>query len=264
MIKVTNDSCWRNTHFIVVSLLVILFSAANGTAQASGEEVQLGGEITTSEKVSGFRGTRKRLILDNDLHAIDGISAAEGKDNPCWIRISTENINDSARDGEARDMCGGKATSRKIKAVYRDNMKYGERVFVTGIRVCTNGKQNRVKGFQLSGKQILPDGQLGMLKESAGSDQYVTMRLVGGGSAMLENIEFGQREKWRNDPENPADLRNNCKEWQNWASCPEPNQLATGIVAHFEAGKEPRSVTGIELLCRSVWSTNGVGATRKS
>jgi len=28
--------------------------------------------------------------------------------------------------------------------------------------------------------------------------------------------------------------------------------VATGLIGHFEAGKEPRSLTGIELQCRLV------------
>lgn len=34
--------------------------------------------------------------------------------------------------------------------------------------------------------------------------------------------------------------------------CPSDNQIVTAVVLHFEAGKEPRSLTGIGLKCRNV------------
>jgi hypothetical protein len=58
------------------------------------------------------------------------------------------------------------------------------------------------------------------------------------------------REKYLNDSQLPADFRTNCKDWKQWAQCPLPNQVATGAVAHFEAGKTPRALTGIPLQCR--------------
>lgn len=250
--------------FCKVSLLSLALSLALTSlmAKADDGDAKLMGSVAHSEKVSGYRGTKRTLKVDNDLHGIYSVASAERKNNPCWVRIGTENINDTSRDGTAKNLCGGKATSRNLKAQYRDNMLYGERVFVTGIRVCTNKKETRVKGFQLRGKQVLEDGVLGALElPEPDEDQVVTSYsyLKGGGG----KIEFFEdRKKWQNDPENPADWRNNCKEWHKWANCPSSDQIATGIVGHFDAGKKPRALTGIELMCRKVANATAVGATR--
>lgn len=255
---------------LVFATVILLITGAmlSVTSHAQQEELELGLETFFSESISGYKGTKRKLFLNNRTHGLDGISLAERKDNPCWIRISTQDINDSAHDGQKKHLCGKKSTSRKMKVQYRDNMKYGPRVFVTGLRVCTNKKQNRVKGIQLKGKEILDDGTLANLGEPTSEGSRVAYyRISGGGgetpiSKAIQNI--GQKEELQNHPKTPADWRNNCDKWHKWASCPADYQIATGVIAHFEAGKEPRSITGLELMCRGVWSTEGgIGAVRK-
>ena len=252
------------TSFVLITCMMLTL-----TTYAQPEELELGLETQMSENISGYKGTKRKLFLDNRTHGLDGISLAERKDNPCWIRISTQDINDSAHDGQNKHLCGKKATSRKMKVQYRDNMRYGPRVFITGVRVCTNKKQNRIKGIQLAGKKILDDGALVRLGQSSDSGTTImTQRVIGGGrddpiTKAVNNI--GRKKEHQNDPEHPTDWRNNCDKWHKWASCPADHQIATGVVAHFEAGKEPRSITGLELMCRSVWSTEGgTGAVRSS
>jgi hypothetical protein len=114
---------------------------------------------------------------------------------------------------------------------------------VTEIRVCTNNRETRVQGFQLRGKPIDDDGRLAALVCPPGP---VTYRLTSG------DWDLSERDDHVNDPQTPADYRNNCKEWHAWAECPQPNQVATGLIGHFEAGKEPRSLTGVRLQCRYV------------
>jgi hypothetical protein len=92
------------------------------------------------------------------------ISSQERRDNPCALWIGTKSVNDSAKNtGAIKNLCGGTPTSRAMRAEYRDDMGFGRRVFVTGIRVCANNKEIRVKGFQLRGKQIEDDGRLAAL-----------------------------------------------------------------------------------------------------
>jgi len=205
-------------------------------------DVMLAGTSEKSKAVSGYRGTPFTVTVDEDRLAIYAISSQEQRDNPCLIWIGTEDVNDSARTaGKFRNLCDGDPSSRPMRAEYRDDMYHGPRVFVTGIRVCTNNKETRVKGFQLRGKQIEDDGGLAALPVSPRPT-----RLASGGSNRIK------RSDHVNDPEHPADYRNHCKEWHAWADCPHPHQVATGLIGHFEAGKEPRSLTGIELQCRLV------------
>ena len=65
-----------------------------------------------------------------------------------------------------------------------------------------------------------------------------------------------------NDSKNPADYRNNCREWHAWAECPHRYQVATVLIGHFEAGTPPRSLTGVALQCQYV-SQSYVGAVPK-
>jgi hypothetical protein len=208
------------------------------------DDVMLHGAPVTSAKVSGYLGTPFTLDVDDDEQAIYAISSEERRDNPCALWIGTKSVNDAARNtGAIKNLCGGTPPSRPMRAEYRDDMDFGPRVFVTGIRVCTNNKETRVKGFQLRGKLIDDDGRLAALEYPPGP---VTIRLSSG------SWDLSERAEHVNDSKNPADYRNNCKEWHAWAECPHSNQVATGLIAHFEAGKEPRSLTGIRLQCRSV------------
>ena len=228
---------------LLTGLALAGFIAEDARAAPDREDVMLHGAPAKS-KVSGYRGTAFALDVDDGAQAMYAISSQERRDNPCTIWIGTESINDSARDtGAIKNLCGGTPTSRAMRAEYRDDMRFGPRVFVTGIRVCTNNKETRVKGFQLRGKQIEDDAGLAALVYPPGP---VTYRLVGG------RWNLSERDEHVNDPQTPADCRNNCKEWHAWAECPYPNQVATGLIGHFEAGKTPRSLTGVELQCRYV------------
>ncbi|GJL69298.1 MAG: hypothetical protein NPIRA06_19330 [Nitrospirales bacterium] len=194
-------------------------------------------------KISGSSGTRRTLEGEGNDYAMYGISSQERKDHPCTIWIGTESLHDKEKKrGENKNLCGGTPTSRTIKAEYRDHMEHGPRVFANAIRVCTNKKGTRVKGFQLRGLKIYE-------MPPPPSEPVSSVGILTAGSMA---IEPEPREEYVNDSETPADFRNNCKEWKKWAECPNPGQIATGLIAHFEAGKEPRSLTGVALLCRHV------------
>jgi hypothetical protein len=70
---------------------------------------------------------------------------------------------------------------------------------------------------------------------------------------LAEGSSPGSSGRVSNTPE-PRDWRPNCPDdgWKKWVDCPEPNQVVTAVVAHFETGSTPRSLTGVELQCRSV------------
>ena len=229
-----------------VTVLMAVQLAAAGAYPVAAEagtyskDVMLHGAIQTT-KVSGYKGTSFTLQDDNAGHAIYGVVSSERRDQPCFAMIRTENINDHADDdgGEVVDLCGGKATSTLLKVEYPDYPLYEPRVFVKGIRVCMNAKGTRVKGLQLRGRQITDDGRLAELTFNDPVDY-----LVGGGGGSVEI----------HDPTQPKDVRANCNkdQWKKWAECPHHSQVAMGAILHFEAGKKPRALTGIQLQCRYV------------
>lgn len=218
-------------------LAVFLFftaQAANGTTLMTGS--------TSTTAVSGFKGS---IITagdpDSATHALYGILSRERSDNPCLVTTKKEHINDTSKDtSQTKDLCGKKATSSDLYVDFGDNDATGTRTFLSGVRVCMNSKKSRVKGFQIRGKEISTSGTLVELRSGdsngcsevfkQGSMEY---RICGG--IITE----------------PKAVRTNCDTWMKWADCPD-GMLATAAALHFEAGKEPRSLTGIALKCRTV------------
>lgn len=227
------------TTVMAVQLSALGVFSVTAEAGTYPKDAMLHGAIEVT-KVSGYKGTAFTLQDDNEDHAIYGMVSSERKDQPCFAMIRTENINDHADDdgGEVLDLCGGKATSSLLKVEYPDLPLYDPRIFVKGVRVCLNSKGTRVKGLQLSGRQITDDGKPIELTYNEPIDFLV------GGAVPVDVF----------DPTQPKDQRPNCDkdQWKRWAECPRHNQIATGAILHFEAGKEPRALTGIQLQCRYV------------
>lgn len=214
----------------------VLFLAA-AAAQAAGQAVELVGSAQSAQGVSGVRGQAVTLAADKPGHAAYGLFSVERRDQPCYLALRTEDINDSAdKDGVIRDFCGERPTSKELGAAFEDRMATGPRVFMTGIRVCMNGRNTRVKGLQIRGRRINDDGTLAALDPDPvpipGTDGNRHVSIV---------VE-------------PRDERPNCTRdgWQRWVECPQPDQVVTAIVAHFDGRDPPRSLTGIGLQCRQL------------
>jgi hypothetical protein len=162
--------------------------------------------------------------------------SAERRDNPCRFAIRSESINDSSKiDGVDNSLCGNNSTSSTLSVEYKDTHPFGPRVFISGIRVCMNKDQTRIKGFQINGKRIDENAKPVALENN---DSTVD--------------QFGGLENQINIITKPKDERTNCKVWKKWANCPRQGQIATGAIVHYEAGNTPRSITGIALQCRFV------------
>jgi hypothetical protein len=52
-------------------------------------------------------------------------------------------------------------------------------------------------------------------------------------------------------PNEPQKDYANCRDWRRWVDCPE-GRLASGLILQFERGEQPRSLTGLRLLCSTV------------
>ncbi|WP_447969058.1 hypothetical protein [Nitrospira sp. M1] len=227
---------YRNYMISGLSLLSILGMLVLPANSARYEQsVSLQGSTKKTDNISGFAGEKFVVGVPNsqkDDFAIYGITSEERRDNPCYVTILTENINDSGKKLDTKkNLCGGKEKSKEIKAIYSDS-GFGKRVFVTGVRVCMNNKDTRVKGIRIRGKAMTEDGNLVALNAS-------TSGVSTGGIQKIVTTE-------------PSDHRANCnKNWKKWAQCND-GYIATAAVLHFDAGKTPRSLTGMELKCRRV------------
>ena len=212
-------------------VLSVATTSTNVQARTYTHDVSFQSAVQTTS-VSGFAGDAVTLQGAPDDHALFGITSEEHRDRPCRVAMRTESVNDSAENRLSRyvDRCGGRAGSSALEADYSDAGLNEPRIFVTGIRVCLNNPSNRVKGYQLKGRRIADAGTLHDLDSPvAASVDPADLR-----------YPSGQRASCRSD------------EWQPWAECASVQQVAVGVVAHFEAGDEPRALTGVALRCRTL------------
>lgn len=232
----------RPSVFMCRSFVLLALTLVTTVSQAERytTDVRLAGTPISSDNISGFKGTTFELGIPDsesvDEYAIVGLTSEERKDHPCFVSVKTENLNDSSRKLDLQKaLCDGKDRSKKIEASYPDS-SYGKRSFVTGARVCMNNDNTRVKGLQIRGVTITDDGRLSDLEQ----------KVEGQSSGGLQRIS----------PQEPQDDRPNCNNnWKRWSLCPASNHIVTAVELHFEAGKEPRSLTGIGLKCRAIEST---------
>src|SRR5215475_1847078 len=219
-------------------VLALTAAAVAGFAVASPAFSQTPFSLTGSEtptQISGYAGTPFTLGGSDNGHAIYGVRSLERRDNPCYISALIEDINYSAdHSGDPKDLCGSDPTSSEIKVQFGTN--FADRTFVSALRVCLNNDGTRIKGFQIRGRRIDANGGV--------SDLPARYPDSSDSSGLTPQVDLNA----------PQDERANCDingVWKRWVECPE-GQIATAIVAHYEAGDTPRSVTGIGLKCRAV------------
>jgi hypothetical protein len=171
--------------------------------------------------ISGFAGTEVHTlgVANSDVNAVYALLSRERSDDPCYFAIGTENVNNAALDAAPIvDLCGSNGpTSSYLHADYLDidAAGSGDHNFISGVVVCMNRNDDKVKGISVVGKKLMSDGTL------------VSLSVLG-------------------SPPRP-----NCDGWESWSQCPA-GQIATAVDAHFATGNTFRSLTGIALQCRAV------------
>lgn len=201
--------------------------------------VSFEGEVETTD-LSGFRGTPFTLgDAGSSTQAVFSITNLEASDEPCKTTIGTEDMNNSSNDRSfSKVLCGSRSPGDQIKLSFEDTGPAGSRAFITGIRVCMNNDQSKVKGLDIRGMKITDAGAL-----------VVPGRVFPCGEATSPNYSetiFCEQPRFVTRPN--ADQNGG---WKQWAAC-SPGSLATAVVVHYAGGSEPRSLTGIELKCRKL------------
>jgi hypothetical protein len=192
-----------------------------GEVSAAGTNVpvELTGDVHTTAR-TGNAGVI--FVLGDgtsDEFALFGLSGKEHSDDPCWVHVKSESINDISQDsGETKDLCGsaGPNSSSLLVADFADTDFTGERAFVSGVEVCMNSDQSKVKGWELFGRQINANGSLSDIANHA-----------------------------------LAGPRPNCDTWKQRVDC-AAGEIATAMQVHFDSTTEPRSWLGVALKCRHV------------
>ena len=204
---------------------------ALATPVFSDTDVSLTGSVTQTD-ISGFAGTPFTVGHSEGTQAVYGIWSVERNDKPCYVGALTENVNNSKDiTGEIKTLCGNNPTSKEMKVQF-GGIKFAERTFVRALRVCMNKDNTRIKGLQIRGRKIDENGNVADLPA-----RYPDSSSSSGLTPLV-------------DLNAPSDQRPNCDGWKKWVECSQ-NQIATAITAHFSAGSNPRSVTGIALQCRA-------------
>ena len=187
--------------------------------------VELTGEPAPSG-LSGYPGSKFTLgDPDSTSRALVGVVSRERSDDPCFVAVGWEDVNQSSsNDASEKNLCGGNGpNSGTMGATYANTGGTANRVFITGAQVCMDRGDDKIKGIHLRGQRITDAGTL---------------------------EDFGPDEQ---------DARTNCHQdhWKRWVNCPA-GQIATAAIIHFGAGNTPRSWTGIELRCRGLRTTGTI------
>lgn len=209
------------------------------------------GTETSDTRLAGFPQTE-------DV-ALYGITYGERGDHPCFLQAHGESLNSIATDFEDfEDKCGpkgprdrsilfagwedgrslqvGSSEQEDSDGVFTESL---DRYFVHGIQGCFNRdklKGIRVESIKLSDELTLQDPAPEVNFEIVGAPGIYY------GQESLVNTTFAYAHS------------ENCKsnDWANMVRC-GPRQVAVAIGIHYERGKEPENITGLELWCRRVW-----------
>ena len=228
---VGNAPFTRARPFVGVALVICALGFALPSAAQSVAAVELTGEPASSG-ISGFPGSKFTLgDANSSSRALVGVVSRERSDEPCFVSVGWEDVNESGTNGAVtKDLCGNKGpNSGTMGATYANTGGTANRVFITGAQVCMNKDDDRIKGVHLRGQRITDAGTL---------------------------ADFGP---------DAQDTRTNCHQdhWRRWVNCPA-GQIATAAILHFEAGNTPRSWIGIELRCRGLRVTGTTGSSNTS
>jgi len=191
-----------------------------GTPGAVSATWSLTGPVTPT-LISGFSGTSQSTLgtPGSSTKGAYALLSRERSDDPCHLALGTEDIDTATIDSvPILDFCGPNGpTSSTLHADYLDPNAGGvdEHTFISGVSVCMDSGNDKVKGISVVGKILTSAGSLVPVAQSWGS-------------------------------------RTNCHHWEAWRHCPV-GQIATAVDAHFvpENGGR-RSLVGLALHCRAV------------
>src|SRR5688572_12576738 len=179
----------------------------------------LTGAVTVTA-VSGFVGSDVHTLgnQNSTQWAVYAILSRERSNDPCYVAIGIEDINDESNDtAPLIDHCGSNGpTSSYLHADYLDTDAGGsdDHTFIRGVQVCMDSNNDKVKGISVVGTKLTSTGSL------------VSMAAI-------------------------PDDRTNCHHWDSLVVCPA-GQVATAVDVHFATGSEPKEVVGLALRCRAV------------
>lgn len=197
---------------------------------------------------SGNGGSRtfvmSRATTRND--AMVGFTMGERSDDPCYLDAIFDDLDGGASANPARfDKCVG--SERSLKTA---RLKDG--YFATGIQVCLNRGEDKVKGIRLFGRKDRclrdPDASFDVTERQCTSFQQggVEYSLCSDVTRTVScQSSYGTTTASRE--------RTNCRDWQAAQHCPE-GTVANMLTLHERDGGGSREMfDGIKLTCNPVY-----------
>lgn len=251
----------------VLQFFLMLILGSTGGISALSVAATTSTQISGSTSTTGYSGKEaaaKRTLAPSAMsnEALTGVEIAERSDDPCFLRarfrnIATGNEGANARFAECDDNNNNEGTGDSHRTLM---MPSGG--FVTGVRICMNSQQDKMKGIQLIGRYgacllgeenvyVSPAPCSRVFKTSGieyrlcDTDQpnYQTLSCSGSASTLSVHYERTNCQGNSNGPDN---------DWEEAVNCPD-RMVATGMrLNHREGNGGRRIITGVALDCRKV------------
>jgi len=159
--------------------------------------------------LSGAKGKTHAHQHQAANYGLKGLSFIEaGGDRPCRLvaiydRLSADHLNLTNHDFPDHGCTKQTESTKTVRFSGRDE-------FVQGVKVCLNGKGNRIKGAEIHGARVTDSHKV---------------------------VPFSETRKV---------VRTNCKDWKALARCAK-TEIAVGMQVHYTDADGYR---GVELMCR--------------
>ena len=181
-------------------LLTVTLGLALAAPAWAGDYVKRKDKTIEKTKVSGNAGTAVKEITDLDQAAMTSISVTETSDVPTqikfnfkWLPGKTDADKSSPGEETVQYPNGPKIGTSAFKGT---GFSKNPELFIRGVKVCQNKKNNRIKGIKIYSAKV----------DAAGK---VT----------------------KGNPEDEF-KRPNCNDWKNGVFCPD-NKVAVGAIGHY-------------------------------
>ena len=239
----------------VGSLRITMIALGIGSLLASqpgaAEEAKLRGKPTNSEysgRDASGKATLERSFSEND--AIYSVVAGEDSDDPCYLQVKFRDVTTGAGTVATYDECGGH------READLETLSLPDGAFVTGVRVCLNSSEDKIKGIQLIGNYggcIL--GAASVTVVPAGCSSVI--KISGHDYRLCNTDQPAYITRSCSSGIDPHFERNNCvgtkrgpdSDWEKTVKCPS-GHVATGMKLNTRAGSGSRRMyNGISLVC---------------
>jgi hypothetical protein len=219
-----------------------------------GEGAKLSGKPVDSE-YSGRDASQKAIVersfSQND--AIYGIVAGEDTDDPCYLQVKFRDVTTGAEAVGTYQECAGHQEGDL------ESLSLPDGAFATGVRVCLNQGEDKIKGIELIGNYggcLLGAESVTVVPTGCSS----VVKISGHDYRLCNTDQPSYITRSCNSGIEPYFERNNCvgtksgpdSDWERIVRCPS-GHVATGMRLNTREGSGGRRMyNGISLVCHEL------------